>query len=303
MNTVFDPAMLFISEAEWADPQKRDAFLLHLLDHLRWIDYLRCTAIYWTDELEQWLWDSPKSPPWRQDRDWRLQIVPTIYKLFASLIVRIADMPSITSCSVAPDMIPVKARESTYEAFKHLMHLLVHRAERVHLCAGIANRLEPSGRYCFACSCKPASMSLAPLNTPEDWLRAVDWVSILWPHGTTQADHQQLRHAIEIAAGWRPSQQRLPFHSAYAFTPRFVAAAAEERTLRVELISSIAKRLRMTQNEAGHDGALKDKAVEGNAGVRRFRVSLSARIHYEYPGEASILFTDYYPPGKHDAGI
>lgn len=43
MNAVFEPSLLFISDADWADEEKQDAFLQHLLNHLTIIDQYKTT--------------------------------------------------------------------------------------------------------------------------------------------------------------------------------------------------------------------------------------------------------------------
>ncbi len=91
METIFDPAILFTSEAEWFHEDKRDTFLGHLLDNLTYINNYDITRIYWTDELEEFLWNHPQLPPWRLDRDWKLKIVPTLYKLFSERVILLDD--------------------------------------------------------------------------------------------------------------------------------------------------------------------------------------------------------------------
>ncbi len=62
MRTVFDPGNLFVSESDWHDKEKKDIFLLHLLENLDHINEYKITKVYWTDELENLLWDSPQLP-------------------------------------------------------------------------------------------------------------------------------------------------------------------------------------------------------------------------------------------------
>jgi hypothetical protein len=51
------------------------------------------------------------------------------------------------------------------------------------------------------------------------------------------------------------------------------------------------------------DGGLKDESVRGQTGVRRFRVTGAARIHYQYGDSGRLIFTDYFGEGKHDEGL
>ena len=52
MKAVFEPEILFISESDWQDSEKRDTFLNHLLDNLENINNYQITRVYWTDDLE-----------------------------------------------------------------------------------------------------------------------------------------------------------------------------------------------------------------------------------------------------------
>jgi hypothetical protein len=85
MNTVLDPALIFIAENEWNDDEKRDGFLKHLCDNFVIIDTYALTSIYWTDTLETCLWSSPQLPPWRRNVDWRNSLVPLFYKNFIEI--------------------------------------------------------------------------------------------------------------------------------------------------------------------------------------------------------------------------
>jgi hypothetical protein len=116
-------------------------------------------------------------------------------------------------------------------------------------------------------------------------------------------DVSHLCRAIEIAGGWRPGQPKLTFRYAFGFTAGFVGSLSKEQQLRSEILGSIVSRLRLTQAQAGRDGGLKDESVKGKAGVRRFRVTRAARIHYRYGYSGRLVFTDYFGEGKHDEGL
>jgi hypothetical protein len=51
MNAVFEPTLIFVTEADWHDVQKQDVFLELLLCHIDFIDKYDICAIHWTDEL------------------------------------------------------------------------------------------------------------------------------------------------------------------------------------------------------------------------------------------------------------
>lgn len=123
MRTVFDPGNLFISEPDWHDLKKRDNFLQHLLENLDNINNYQITKIYWTDDLEKLLWDSPQLPPWRLNRDWNLPIVQVIYRAFNKAKECIQNSKNLTSCLVQPDLGCSDIGDLTLLAFLELMHI------------------------------------------------------------------------------------------------------------------------------------------------------------------------------------
>jgi hypothetical protein len=71
------------------------------------------------------------------------------------------------------------------------------------------------------------------------------------------------------------------------------------------ILAAMAKRLSMTTEEAGRDGALHDENLAGQDRVRRFRVTqrpTSKRIHYTFK-DGVIEFVMFYDVGEHDDGL
>ncbi|MDD5323079.1 MAG: hypothetical protein PHD43_21200 [Methylococcales bacterium] len=56
----------------------------------------------------------------------------------------------------------------------------------------------------------------------------------------------------------------------------------------------------MTKAEAGRDGSLQDEVIKKD--IRRFRVTLSKRIHYK-ENSVNIDFLMFYDEGEHDDGL
>ena len=102
MKTVFDPANLFLTEADWNDPATRDNFLQHLLENLEYINNYQIINIYWTDELEKLLWDSPQLPPWRLNRDWKLPIIQVMYRSFNKAKEFVENSKGLSPCLTEP---------------------------------------------------------------------------------------------------------------------------------------------------------------------------------------------------------
>jgi hypothetical protein len=104
MNTVFDPANLFITSLEWQNSTKRDVFIQHLLDNLSHITDYEITRIYWTDALEELLWAAPQLPPWRQDREWGLPMIQILYGKFSIAKEHIVNSDNLVPCLVQPEL-------------------------------------------------------------------------------------------------------------------------------------------------------------------------------------------------------
>jgi hypothetical protein len=84
---------------------------------------------------------------------------------------------------------------------------------------------------------------------------------------------------------------------------RFLRSLVRETQRRADILEAICKRLTLTQREASSDAGLHDEPVRGKHGVRRFRVTGGARIHYRYGGGGEMVFEDYFPEGQHDRGL
>lgn len=124
MKAVFEPEILFISESDWQDPEKRDVFLNHLLETLENINNYKITKVYWTDDLEELLWEHPQLPPWRRDRDWNLQIVPIIYRAFNIAREFIQSDESLSSCLMQPVLNCSCFEGLALSSFLELMHIV-----------------------------------------------------------------------------------------------------------------------------------------------------------------------------------
>ena len=152
MNTVLDPAILFISETDWYDEKHRDEFLDHLLHNLKKIDEYTITGIYWNDDFESNLWDSPQKPPWRKQSDWNNHLVPIIYNLFTKSKIELNFVNNLSSCDVSPCMNKCHY-DNVNDCFLKLMHEIINRKEDIFLCLSIKNKLSNNNKYSFTCTC------------------------------------------------------------------------------------------------------------------------------------------------------
>ncbi|MDM8556101.1 hypothetical protein QUF75_15360 [Desulfococcaceae bacterium HSG7] len=303
MNTVIEPSLLFISEEKWYDLEKRDEFLEHLLNHLENITTYNITKIYWSDDLEEMIWNHPQLPPWRTDRDWKLQIVPVIYELFSKCRIIIQDIETDTDCSIIPPFKEI-CKDEIYELFINLLHFIIKLQENIFLCVGIDNRLQNNAKYLLKSDSTDQSLKPFLINNPDDWLQHVKIIECLWPCSINKGEIDKFRTAINITAKKQLSKESdSDFVYDFEFSKSFLKEVLKESKYRKEVLYGIAKRLSLNQKAASSDKSLNDEPLKGRKDIRRFRVTGSNRIHYRYLGANNIKFLNYYGEGKHDSGL
>ena len=295
MKAVFEPEILFISESDWQDSEKRDAFLKHLLENLENINNYKITRIYWTDDLEELLWEHPQLPPWRQDRDWKLQIVPIIYRAFNIAREFIQSDESLSSCLMQPVLNCSCFEGLALSSFLELMHIVIEREENVYLCLGV-NRLREE--FTFFCDCHSFQVNPVVIANPIEWLDHIGLTESYWPSNIDEGD--KFNAALEIAFKKLDKQ---PLYE-YEFSKSFLKDIVQVQNHRTSIIEWTAKRLTLTKQEAARDSYLKDEYVAQKKEYR-FRITQrpsSTRIHYKYVNK-KMKFLRYYDEGEHDDGL
>ena len=294
MNTVFDPAILFMSEPDWYDEKTRDELLAHLLDNLKYIDECSIAKIYWNDDFESSLWDSPQKPPWRTQRDWNNQFVPYIYRLLTKNSIELNFVNNLSSCDVSPCMNKCHS-DHVNDCFLKLMHEIINRKEDIFLCLSIKNKLSNNNKYSFTCTCHSNRLVPELINKPGDWLYHIDLENNYWPNNTKKV--KKFLEAIEIVR--KRDFGDKPFLYDYTFSEGFIRDIIGINRNKKNILESIAKRLILTKQEADQDGSLQHEYLKHEKQCR-FRVTLDYRIQYIFSKEKGIEFLNY---GKHDYGL
>jgi uncharacterized protein YeaO (DUF488 family) len=298
-NAVFDPAIFFISQTDWFDAHKRDRFLKHLYDNLTNIDQYSVAQIVWNDELESCLWAHPRIPPWRQDRDWNIRLVPIIYRIFQRHRTTVNCGSSQIACTVAPLMNCVNADALT--CFLKLMHKVGTSIPDILLCLGLENILSTNSSYAFSCTCCFQNLIPKLINSSIDWLHYIDLEEEYWPNDISDSD--KFAEALKIVR--IRAFNSSPFLYEFEFSPRFVNELIATQSNKMEILHQIVKRLILTSQQASRDESLQDEYLR-KKGEYRFRVTprpSSARIHYKYDTSGAIIFSCYYGAGHHDDGL
>ena len=297
MNTILDPAILFISENNWLDQTNRDEFLDHLRKNLKSIDKYSLTKIYWNDDMESYLWDSPQKPPWRIDRDWKIQFVPIIYSLLRKNIIDLNFHKDWSSCSVSP-LMEKCCIDDINSCFLKLMHEIINTKEDIFLCLSIENMLSNNNYYSFFCTCHSNQLTPELINKPDDWLYHIDLENKCWPNNIEEVE--KFVNAIEIVK--KRDFNDKPFLFEYKFSKGFIKDIIGINRNKKNILDSIVKRLILTRNEASHDKGLRDHYLAQKKQYR-FYVTQENRIHYIFSNKKEIEFLHYYAEGEHDAGL
>ncbi|MGV0105300.1 hypothetical protein NSTCB13_04020 [Nostoc sp. DSM 114160] len=295
MKNVFEPSCLFISEVKWKDEIKRDEFLEHLLDNLSNINHHEITKVYWTDKLEELLWDYPQLPPWRQDKDWSNSIIPVIYNLFRNTQEFLQNTKNLPACLVQPDLTNDSFKEIIMNSFLELMHILIDKNENVYMCLGVDKIKQ---EYTFLCNCHSCVLNPIMIKKSVDWLESIDLTTTYWP--TSVDDIDKISKALDVIF---EKNNIKPIYE-YEFSKIFLKDLINVRNHKKDILYSIAKRLTLTKQQAAKDGALQDEHIKQKKEYR-FRVTqrpYSTRIHYESIAK-KIRFLKYYDEGEHDNGL
>jgi len=302
MNSLIEPSILFISEEEWRNTTKRDAFLEHFLNHFNIISGYPITKIYWTDALNELLFSHACSPPWVSDANWRNQFFPILYNKFNSLQLIPDSGLNWNACQSDPIISYPQINVEILKCFLELAHYLIDKDEKVYFCVSFDKQFVDCSTYRFFCSCHDNHLEPIVVSTPDDWFNHIDISSVCWPQNIQDAC--KLREAIEVVLKNKLSKQYVDLPHDYEFSESFIKDISKETKYRDHILYSLAKRLTLTQGEAVSDEGLSDEPVKGKKGEkRRFRVSGVCRIHYQYSNTRDLILLNYYGEGEHDKGL
>ncbi len=301
MKGLLEPSILFISEEEWRNTVKRDAFLEHFLKHLEIISSYSITQIYWTDELEELLMNHAYSPPWVSDPNWSNQFFPILYKKFNPVKLIIDSELNWSACQSDPIIACPHINAEILERFLELAHFLIDKDEKVYFCINFDKQTADCSTYHFFCNCHDNHLEPIVVINPDDWFNHIDVLSVCWPQDIQDAF--KLRVAIEVVLKNKLFKQAVDLRYDYELSESFIKDISKETKYRDHILYSLAKRLTLTQGEAVSDKGLSDEPVRGKRGERRFRVSEVCRIHYRYSKTGDLVLLNYYGEGKHDKGL
>jgi hypothetical protein len=302
MNAVFDPSLLFISDFDWLDDEKRDVFLECLESNLNYIDKYDICDIIWTEEFDILMWEIPQLNPWKQEYWSAMQIIPNIYKKLNNRLIRDYFCSDIV-CSMKPDFSYIIKVHSVHDFFLKLIHTLIEFEVEFYLNINEQNKLIQNRQYTFSCLCHNKQYSPVLINQANDWLNSIDIVDKFFPKNKNEFDEKFVKGMELIRLrnfSNYPYINNQLYRFDFEFTSSFIESIVGRNKLQIEIFNSIVKKLIFTSQES-RDSDLDDKYLEqlDQFAIRVSNRPTSTRIHYFIDNANKIIFIRYYGIGEY----
>jgi hypothetical protein len=302
MNIVFEPSLLFISEIDWYDEVKRDAFLEHLDEQLSTIDEYEIGEILWTEAFDLLLYETPQMLPWRQEYWAVMQIIPNIYRKLNNKTNYSFDGYD-TNCLMKPDFANTITIHDAIGHFLKLVHTLIDFEEFFYLCVGVHNQLPNLNQYTFYCNCHQNQLMPTLINAANDWFKYINILEKLFPK-TVERFEDVFNKAIRVTRFCEFGDKPLMYTP--EFELKFKQKVVSSTRNQAEILKNITKRLILLTPQAQADGSLQDKHYKGKdkKGLRRMRITQGTRVDYVLNEiDKIITFVMYYDEGDYDNSL
>jgi mRNA-degrading endonuclease YafQ of YafQ-DinJ toxin-antitoxin module len=302
MNAIFEPSLLFISDENWHDEEKQDMFLDLLANHLNIIEKFDICSIYWSEEFDILMYDTPQMHPWKKEYWAFTQIIPNIYKILNNRANR-DYFCSENACFVNPEFTYTVNQSNAHDYFLKLVHTLLKFQKTFFLCVGIQNKIEKNLFYSFKCDCHQIQNTPVLLNNPKDWFSLNNLVDKFFPTSIEDFE-EKFEKAIEITSNCDFVDKEILYE--YFFEKDFKKSVISTVRNRTEILKNIAKRLTLTTPQAQADGSLQDKPYKGKEKkeLRRMRITQGTRVDYRlFESEKRIVFVGYFDEGQYDKSL
>jgi hypothetical protein len=292
-TALLDPAIYFISQDKWNNPDDRNTFIKHLLDNLGVATRFNIAKLYWDQTFEIYFW-SKQLTPWRLDGQFNNMIRPILYRLFSGR--NIGALSEANRCAVAPNMFYHDGEIK--EHFLCVMHSQLVKNEDIFLCLSVQNDLGSHVKYSFSCNCHSNVLTPTQVRNSKEWLDQIDVVDLYWPRNNLD-DRARLGIGLDIIR--LREYEDIPFLYSFSFSDDFISRLISVSVDKLNILEKMAMRLVQDQLSATRDGRLQDEPMPNNR--RRFRVTQrpsSTRIHYRYIYNNKVEFLTY---GAHDYSL
>jgi hypothetical protein len=300
MNTLFEPSLLFISEADWYDEEKQDIFLDYLISHLELMDNYDICRIWWTDELMTILVGNPNMHPWFQS-DLSNPLIVAIHQKFYNRTENVFEFDKI--CQISPSLKATYTNQEAQSHFLKLVHTLIDFNESSYLCVGRQNALSVNESYNFTCTCHNNNFVPTLINEANTWLQYVDVVNKFFPTTIALFD-DNFEDGLNLVRKKMFNEQ--PYLFDFEFTPKFKKSIISRVTFQESIFIAIVKKLVSTSAESANSD-LHDEFINQNS-INQWRIRVtqrpsSTRIHYKVDNQNKITFLCYYGVGEHDDAL
>ena len=303
MNTLFEPSLLFISEADWYDEEKQDDFLEHLINHLELIDEYDVCKIWWTDELQTILVGNPNMHPWFQS-DLRNPLIVSIHQKFYQRVENVFQFDTI--CNISPNLEITYTNQQAHNHFLKLVHTLIDFKEPSFLCVGMQNSLNLAENYTFNCkelTCHDNELIPILINKAKNWWAYIDVVDNFFPMTIKEFD-DKFEKGLDLVR--KKLFNEKPYLFDFEFSDKFKKSIVGRTNHQESIFIAIVKKLTLTSLESAnsdlHDEFIKKKKI-AEWRIRATQRPSSTRIHYIVNKENKITFLCYYGEGEHDDRI
>ncbi len=295
LYALLDPGLFLISDEDWNCADRQISFLDQLNKHLEFIDNVGVALVVWCDELDARLWSNPQMPPWKQNRNYDIQMTMILYTFLTKHAHRVdikgnalADaLPSLSCCC-----------DNSLGFFRKLVFTVIQNMLSAYFCPSSANLI--AADHQFRESLTTDWVSFPVIRDPLNWPKKISPVQLFWP--INRMDRDRFIKCIEytsLANDISPKELQK-----YQLSGRFIGDIVNA-SRKEKVVEMIICRLSMNLHAASSDPRLQDELLSDGVS-RRFRVTQrpsSLRIHYRFDEDQKIVFTRFYDEGHHDDGL
>lgn len=290
MNFLFEPSIYNISYEDWNKEEIKDDFLQKLLKIFDFLDLHTDIILLWSDELDEIMWMSPQSPPWRINKDFKNVFIPVIFKKLSKIKMNIDINHSFTSCIFNPEI--------TYnlkydDAFKNIFSQIVKDEIDVNLI--LSEKQIKRDETNIICESPEKNFNCTSINKIAEIIRNQKFIDFFWPVSIN--NKKQFEDFINSLF--------INLENKFIFEDKFIRDLINEKNsiFKLKIIQGIYKRLQLNTVEAKNDISLQEEELNNN--ILRIRITprpSSLRIHLKVSNK-TITFLEYFNSSEHDKGL
>lgn len=294
MNFLYEPSLYNISIEDWNIEEKKDLFIEELLKCMNFLEVDEGFVLLWTDELEELMWLSPQTPPWRTDKDFANSFVPIIYKKLADEKNKfnIDINHTFSTCNFNPQ---ICYSEKYEKAFKNLSSQIVFN--KIPITLILSSKQEERNFTDIICSEPETKEKYLSISNLTQIIKEIDLINEIWPKNIEDKT-KFCSFIISII----PSEKLInEFEIDNSFIKDLIEVIIPRH--RLKIVKTICYRLTIDSSTARGCTVLREENINpNNIRIRVTQKPTSTRIHFKFNG-SRINFLRYYGEGEHDDGL